>query len=732
MNRIFAAWPLLFLVTAHAAALMAQGQSRGLAQDNAAPTVEDGSGHRDPHTPSIPAVSTTLEVKAQSYDALAPVSRVTQAQILSSAGTLGDFSRYLQVLPGVVWNSDLSNAILVRGGHPTENLYVVDGIEFPSINHFSLSGSNGGFTSMIDSAAVGKMELRDGIYDASYSSRLSSLIDIHTREPGDRRQAGDLTAGISGVGGLYLRRLPGKGSLLLAAHRSILNLVTNDIGINGVPIYTNGMARTEFDPDHRNSFSLLSLSGSDSINMTPCAVDLDEASDLQTRYAGWRSTSGASWRHILTPQVFASLSASYSIDSQHIGQFQQEGGSAQPGGGTAICSAAGLLPFYSEDSRNGLTNVSYAVRADMHGWLLTFGADGKLAAPNDSVAQPSGQLSPFSASTSRSDAIAFQRNFTTGQTAGFLQAEGDLGQRWRLTAGIRAETFAIAGTYSLDPRVSLAYRLSERQNLHGSWNLSSQLPPVIDMLSYPGNGSLRPIQVRQQALGMRVWQAGSWTLDADAYSKQYSREPVSTEYPSLMLSNMVDTLGQAFVWLPLSSAGSAQARGLELALRGHWRSRIELLSAVTRSQTSYRALDGVRRAGNYDVPVVANTMGSVRLPVGVQLNVRETYSSGRVYCPFDLADSYAQNRGIYDLTRINALRGPFYNRLDLEAERRFQVGKGAIEIHAGAENVLNRKNLLGYIWLDNCAASGSCYGGVPTGKVDQIGLFPVATARYQF
>ena len=93
----------------------------------------------------------------------APVPNITQAEILSSAGTYGDFSRYLQVLPGVVWNSDLSNDVLVRGGHPTENLFVVDGVEVPYINHFSLSGSNGGFTSMIDSTAIGSMDMKDDV-----------------------------------------------------------------------------------------------------------------------------------------------------------------------------------------------------------------------------------------------------------------------------------------------------------------------------------------------------------------------------------------------------------------------------------------------------------------------------------------------------------------------------------------------------------------------------------------
>ena len=103
-------------------------------------------------------------------------------------------------------------------------------------------------------------------YDAGYSSRLSSLIEIHTRELGEARQAGNLSAGIAGAGGLYQRALAHNGSFLLSAHRSILNLVTNDIGINGVPTYTNGLARLELNPSSRDSVSIFSLSGADSID----------------------------------------------------------------------------------------------------------------------------------------------------------------------------------------------------------------------------------------------------------------------------------------------------------------------------------------------------------------------------------------------------------------------------------------------------------------------------------
>ncbi|MGA2537376.1 MAG: TonB-dependent receptor, partial [Terracidiphilus sp.] len=442
-------------------------------------------------------------------DALGPAPNLSQAEILSSAGTYGDFSRYLQLLPGVVWNSDLSNEVLVRGGHPTENLFVVDGVEVPNVNHFSLSGSNGGFTSLIDSTAVGSMSMRDDVYDAGYASRLSSLIEIHTRDLGQMRQAGNFTAGISGVGGLFQHALANNGNILIAGHRSILNLVTNDIGINGVPTFTDGMAHVELKPSDRDSLSFFSLTGADSIDMTPCQAR-EATSNLQTQYSGWRTTQAISWGHIFSPRVTSTLIASTSFTQQNIGQQQQQGIQLVDG----ACEPKALLQIYNEDSLTGLSALKYVLRSDLHGWLISAGSAGNLTTTNDSVAQPVGQLSPFSADTSRSDAVTFHRNFSVGESAGFIEAERSRGTRWRLMAGLRAESFAINASYALDPRVSLNYRLNDQQTLHGSVSMSSQLPPFIDMISYASNKNLQPTQVRQETLGVRLWQANWGTLDA--------------------------------------------------------------------------------------------------------------------------------------------------------------------------------------------------------------------------
>jgi hypothetical protein len=664
------------------------------------------------------------------HPALAPAQEIAGREILSSAGTYGDLSRYLQVLPGVVWSSDLSNDVLVRGGHPEENLYVIDGVEFDGISHLQLPGTTGGFTSMIDATAVGGMEMRPGVYDACHPSRLSSLIEIHTRQLVAARQESILSLGMPGIGGLYQRALPHSGMLLLSAHRSILNLFTNNIGIDGVPIYTNLLARVDVEHSGRDSLTILSLGGTDSVQITPYAADPWVTDFYQTQYMGRRETGALTWKHAFNRTLASDLTASYAVTRQNIEQQQQTGYVCVDGNPCLAITETS----YVENTRNGLPRLNYTLRAGWSRWLFSGGVSSSLQMLGDSVAQPIGQLSPFSTSTTVTDAAAFHQHFAAGQEAAFAQAEGPLGKRLSLMGGVRAEAFAIDGSHALEPRVSILYRLSQRQSLHASWNASAQLPPTMDLLSFSGNRLLQPITVRQTAAGMRLWQSSWGTLDAEAYTRQYRREPVSTEFPQLMLFNMVDTLGQSIVWLPLTGTGSAESHGLEAVLRAHWQSRMQLLLSATRSHAEYRALDGIPRPGNYDTPVAMSTMTSFRLPLRITLNGRESFTSGRVYCPFDIPDSLAQSRGIYDLHRINAVRGPVYNRLDLEFQRDFSFSRGQLEVRGGAENVLNRGNLLGYVWLQDCKPGIDCVNaqGLPIGKVDQMGRFPVFSAQYRF
>lgn len=684
----------------------------------------------------IGPVRTTVEVNArlESIESgLAMPYHFTRSEVLSSAGTWGDFTRYLQLLPGVVWNTDLSNDVMVRGGNPYENLYVVDGIEVPNINHIALEGTTGGFTSMIDTTAVRSVDLEPGVYDAQYSSRLSSMIEIDTRDSRRSEAAEEVDVGITGAGALVSRPLGSTGDVMVTGHRSVLNLVTNDIGLNGVPIYTNGLATAHWTPDSKDRISMLSLSGADSLHMTPSSCDQGLTTPDETLYGGFRSTNGLNWQHVFSAVTVSTLTVSYSTQSQNIGQWliydNCKSGMYRDGS------------VYSEQTWDGTPTVEYGVQTSRQHWLFSVGAVVRMALVNYAVAQPMGQQSPFSANPAWTDADNFKRIFGSGETASYAEATGSLGRRWTFTAGAREETFALTGSHEFEPRASAAFRISRRQAVNVSIERASQLPPTIDILSYQQNGRLGPIRVLQIAAGADLWR-GEWvTASVQAYHKAYTDEPVSTEYPSLMLANMVDTLGQQFILLPLRSGGTGRANGIDLMVRAHVGERVELLSTASFSKTQYAAGDGILRSGNFDLPFVGNGMITVRLPWKLEGAFRDTYASGRPYTPFNIALSEQQSRGIYDLTRINAARGSAYNRVDADFHRSIHVGHGMLKIYGGMENLLNRGNFLGYLWEDYCPASqaGNYCGltpnaipGVPETKVLQMPGFPSAGVHYSF
>src|SRR5258708_3282772 len=246
----------------------------------------------------------TVEVKESESDAPEPQAfEAGSEEVVLSAGTYGDIMRFMQVIPGAVATSDTSNEVLVRGGHPIENLYLVDGIEVPNINHLATLGTTGGFAPMIDAAAVQALKLYTGGYEAKYSQRLSSVTEITLHDPGKYGRHAEADFGIQGVGGLIEHKLFG-GDILGSAHHGLLDVVTKNAGMNGVPTYTNALTRFRASDASGNSLTLLHVAGWDSISITPCQADALETSEIDSQYSAWRETSGAAWQHVFSPKAF--------------------------------------------------------------------------------------------------------------------------------------------------------------------------------------------------------------------------------------------------------------------------------------------------------------------------------------------------------------------------------------------------------------------------------------------
>ncbi len=688
----------------------------------------------------IPIARTVVHVTADmnqlTVDSTSPPAfHATAPEILPSAGTYGDFVRYLEDYPGVAGNGDWSNDLIVRGGNPMENLFLVDGIEVPNISQIAVEGSTGGLSTMIDTAAIRGVDLYTGGYDATYDERLSSIVAIETRSESDGEQHGEGDVGYIGAGGLTLIPLGRNGSMAMSAHRSFLNLISSNIGLGGTPVYSNMLLDARIHPTDADELNFLNLSGWDQLDTAPGGPEHDPygSNEINMQFSGWRTTNGFRWRHMASRRLLGTLTASDSEGQENIeeqDQFPdvlsitpQQGQQLQP------------VPVYSQISHDGRANLKYDVLYDGGAkWLLMAGTGAYLNRINYRVAQPAGEQSPYSADPTATDADSFAPNFMSGETASYAELTWHPATRWSVSGGGRVQTFAEDGRWTATPRLNSAFQISRHTGIHAAFGEYAQLPPMMDMISWTQNRSLLPIRARHFVAGADLYRGMHGRIGIEAYQKNYRDYPVSTQYPSLSLANMVDDLGTQISWLPLTSEGAGRARGVELSAAAHVGEHLSGQLSLARSHVDYAGTDHVLRPGNFDYPIAGTTSGTWRSGNRYEASWKYEYSSGRPYTPFLLQQSMEQNRTIYDTSRLNALRGPVYSRLDVEADRNFTIGLRHLVVYAGVDNLWNRKNFLEYLWMPRADAYWGCHGNAKNcvTEIDSFSRYPDGGIRYRF
>lgn len=88
----------------------------------------------------------------------------------------GDLATYLQTLPGVVSIGDRGGQLFIRGGTPSQNLVLLDGVLIYQPMHIL------GFFSAFPEDLISFVDVYAGGYGARYSGRISSVIDVSTRD----------------------------------------------------------------------------------------------------------------------------------------------------------------------------------------------------------------------------------------------------------------------------------------------------------------------------------------------------------------------------------------------------------------------------------------------------------------------------------------------------------------------------------------------------------------------
>ena len=163
-----------------------------------------------------------IEARTETKTSVITVTPKTITKI-PSVGGQADFAQYLQVVPGVIFTGDQGGQLYIRGGSPIQNKVLLDGMvvynPFHSIGLFSV----------FDTDIIRNADVYTGGFGAEYSGRISSIMDISTRDGNKKRLSGKLGANCFGAkvmleGPLKKAKTPDEASIsfILSAKNSYL------------------------------------------------------------------------------------------------------------------------------------------------------------------------------------------------------------------------------------------------------------------------------------------------------------------------------------------------------------------------------------------------------------------------------------------------------------------------------------------------------------------------------
>jgi ligand-binding SRPBCC domain-containing protein len=664
------------------------------------------------------------EVKTSSF-------LIAPRQIAGSAGALQDVSRYVQALPGVViGTNDFRNDLIVRGGSPLENLYIVDNVEIPNINTFANFASAGGTVSILDVQLIDSVTFLTGGYPAPFGNRTSSVLQIAQREGRRDRVGGMATVGFAGAGGVVEGPIGSaqrsKGSWIVSARRSFLDVFTDDTGIGGVPVLYTLNGKAVYDLSARDRIWVVNLTGVDTVRLglTDSSDLSDELSNLDIQYEGWRSATGFNWQRTYKRGVgLLGISYARATVGQRVADLLRNG--VPPPDTPVEDQIAGGEVVFREESSESDTTVKYDLSVSIP-FLQKMQVGGSVKASHiDYDAEsPFGTDSPFFP-VADANPFSLRETFTAFQSSAYVQATRPVLGRLTATVGARVDHYPFLSATRVSPRLGAEYPLTPRLALQASYGRYYQQPFFLFLEAYPENSSLGPFAADHYVGGITFDVDRSTRASVEAYRKDYRDYPVSSQIPSLSLANVGDTFAIRDVLFPMISAGTGTVSGVEVTIdrRAQAGSPWNGQANLAFSRARYAGLDGVPRPGSFDYPVVANLLGGYQLSPAWSVSVKMAYLGGRPFTPVDSAISTLQRRAVYDLSRVNAERSPDYFRLDLRVDRTFRRGDHRVSIFAGAQNITNRKNFAGYSWDRR--------NNVRTTQ-EQLGLFPILGIEWPF
>ncbi|MBC9795346.1 TonB-dependent receptor [Sinomicrobium weinanense] len=611
-----------------------------------------------------------------------------------------DIIKSILLLPGVTSAGEAASGFNVRGGAADQNLILLDEATIYNSSHLY------GFFSVFNPDAIKDIKLYKGGIPSRYGGRVSSVLDIFQKDGNSRNF--HMNGGIGVLSSRLLAEGPivkDKGSFLFAGRSSYAHLFLKLTDNENAAYFYDLNTKISYRFNDNNSIFISGYFGRDVVSIRNSFKNTYGNSILNFR-----------WNHLFSDKLFSNLSFIYS-DYYY-----------------------GLrLNFVQFNWDSGIQNFNlkydfkHYVNQDLK---LYYGVNGAYYKFNPGEVTPTGENSGANY-RKLDDKYALE-------SAVYIDVEHSISDRLKLQYGLRASSFFRMGQknlnlyknnnpvifnedfgiyekavptgtltrsrtkrlktfINLEPRASLAYKLSENTSLKVSYNRMAQYLHLISNTSSPtpldvwapSGRYIKPQLLDQYALGyFHDFRDNSYTLEAEGFYKNIKNRIDYIDGADLIANNAIEQ-----VILP----GEARAYGLELLLRkkkGRLQGWLSYTLSHSEQRTPPRTIreTGINNGEWYNTPY--NKTHDISLTGSYAFNKKLTMGmnfiaqSGQ---PVTYPDGYYQYQGVNfpSYTGRNDENLPAYHRLDLSLTYtpKPEKKKGwQSEWVFGIYNLYNRKN----------------------------------------
>mgnify|MGYP006273154517 FL=1 len=610
-----------------------------------------------------------------------------------------DISKVIQSLPGLVNVSTFRNDILIRGGAPSENVFYIDDIEVPTINHFSTQGASGGPVGVINVDFIRNADLYTGAFPVNRGNAMSSVLEIDQRAARTDRFGLTLTSGTNEAA-LSVEGPMGRDDrteYLASVRYSYLQGLFKIFGLPFLPTYTDFQFKTRTRFSQKHELLVLGLGAVDQFRLNPDANETVEQRYLLDNLPNngqWNYTIGGRYKYFTDDLGYMTLVLSHSALNNFADKYIDNDESDPD---NLILDFQSLETETKLRAEHTFEKKGFRVNYGLGYEYTTIGTDrftrdvGAGGVPID---------------------LDYDAFFGFHQYAAFAQASRSFArERLDVSVGVRVDgnssSWRMRNPFQhVSPRLSLSYKATEglRFNFNTGWYHQIPASTLISFRSNDGERINRDALDYQDVThvvgGVEYTTRKNSTFSAEGFFKYYRNYPLVSVGDPL---NPVDTvslgnLGADFGAVGFNGVptlGDGRSYGLELLFQQKLFKGWYSIISYTLFKSEFQDKTGTFRPSAWDTRhAISLTLGK-KFPKNWEIGGRWIVTGPRPFTPVDSLTSSlvpvwdANQQAIPDYDRVNAERLPWAHFMDIRVTKRWNLEKVSIETFLDIQNVYN-------------------------------------------